>query len=269
MKPLPVREERMDLKLTGKTAIVTGASKGIGLAIVQALAAEGVRVVGAARTINQPLREATPLVFPVDLATPDGPSQLVEHSLTELGGIDVLVNNVASGQVRSRGFLEIEDSEWQRSLDGTLFSTVRATRAALPSLIERRGCIVNIGSINSRLGVPHLVDYGAAKAALINLSKSLAEEFGPKGVRVNTISPGPVSTSIWTEPGRTGDMLAAMANMPLSEFITKFPSMAGLSTGCMADPEEVAALVVVLVSGCVPNMNGSDVVIDSGMLKTV
>ena len=259
----------MDFNIAGKTAVVTGASKGIGLAIVRALAAEGVQVVAAARTISQSLRAATPLVFPVDLTTPDGPTRLIEHSLAELGGIDVLVNNVAGGEARFEGFLATEDSEWQRSLDGTLFSTVRATRAALPSIIERSGSIVNIGSVNSRLALPHLVDYGAAKAALINLSKALAEEFGPKGVRVNTISPGPVRTGVWTDPGGTGASLATMSGMTLSEFIANIPTMTGLSTGRMTEPEEVAALVVFLVSGCVPNINGSDLVIDGGMLKAV
>ncbi|RZQ60835.1 SDR family NAD(P)-dependent oxidoreductase [Amycolatopsis suaedae] len=250
-----------------RNAVVTGASKGIGLATARALADEGYRVVAGARTISAELKEVTPHAVPVDLTTAEGPARLVGTALTELGGIDLLVNNVGGTRPRTEGFLAATDDDWQYTLDLTLFSAVRATRAALPSLVERRGQVVNIGSVNSRKSAPHLLAYSAAKAALASFGKGVAEEFGPRGVRVNTISPGPVRTAVWTQPDGTGDVLARQAGLPVEEFLTTFPAKIGMSTGQMTEPEEVAALVVFLASGKAPNINGSDLVIDGGMLK--
>ena len=252
-----------------KFAVVTGASKGIGLAVVRALAEDGYRVAAGARTISTELKEIAALPVAVDLATPEGPGQLIDAALGEFAGIDLLVNNVGGAQPRIDGFLSATDEDWQRTFDLTLWSAVRATRAALPSIVRRRGQVVNIGSVNSRLALPHLVDYSAAKAALANLGKALAEEFGPQGVRVNTIAPGPVRTSVWTEPGSNGATLARQAGVSLEEFVEGIPAATNLSTGHMTEPAEVAALVVFLASGKAPNISGSELVIDGGMLKQV
>jgi NAD(P)-dependent dehydrogenase (short-subunit alcohol dehydrogenase family) len=251
-----------------KNAVVTGASKGIGLAVATALRDEGYRVVAGARTISTELSEITPYAVSVDLSTPGGPGHLVDTAMAELGGIDLLVNNVAGTTgPHPDGFLSISDDDWQHALDMTLFSAIRASRAALPSIVERNGHIINIGSINSRRPAPHLADISAAKAALANLGKTLAEEFGPQGVRVNTISPGPVRTSVWTEPGSTGDLLANRAGISREEFLDALPATIGMSTGHITEPAEIAALVVFLASGRAPNINGSDLVIDGGMRK--
>lgn len=248
--------------------MVTGASKGIGLAVATALREEGYQVAAGARTISPELDEITPLAIPVDLSTPDGPRYLIDTALSELGGIDLLVNNVAGTTgPHPRGFLSVTDSDWQHTLDLTLLSAVRASRAALPSIVDRRGHVINIGSINSRRPTPHLVDISAAKAALANLGKALAEEFGGHGVRVNTISPGPVRTAVWTEPGSTGDALAAQAGISREELLAGLPAAVGMSTGHVTEPAEIASLVVFLASGRAPNINGSDLVIDGGMRK--
>ncbi|RJL35626.1 SDR family NAD(P)-dependent oxidoreductase [Bailinhaonella thermotolerans] len=196
------------------------------------------------------------------------PGQLIEWAIAELGGIDLLVNNVAgTAGPYPGGFLSVSDEDWRHTLDLTLFSAIRATRAALPGLIEREGHIVNIASVNARRPVPHLADISAAKAALVNLGKTLAEEFGPRGVRVNTISPGPVRTAVWTEPGGTGDTLARRAGVSREELLDGLPATLGMSTGRITEPAEVAALVVFLASGKAPNINGSDLVIDGGLRK--
>ncbi|MFD9962955.1 SDR family NAD(P)-dependent oxidoreductase [Amycolatopsis sp. NPDC058986] len=252
-----------------KNAVVTGASRGIGLAVVRELVAAGYRVVAGARTVSEELKAATPLALSVDLASPDGPDRLIRHALAELGGIDLLVNNVGGGGTRPGGFLSVSDDEWQRTLDLTLFSTIRATRAALPGMLERRGQVVNIGSVNARLPGVAVLDYSAAKAALVNLGKSLAEEFGPRGVRINTISPGPVRTEVWTAPGSVGGHLAVQAGVPIGELVERMPELMGSSTGRFTEPEEIGALVVFLASGKAPNISGSDLVIDGGMVKTV
>lgn len=247
-----------------RTAVVTGAGRGIGLAIVRALVEDGFTVVAGARTVTDALREATPHVLQVDLAVAGGPERLVGWARSEHGGIDLLVNNVAGTSIPPGGFLELDDAAWRYTFDATLMSTVRATRAALPSVLERRGAIVNIGSVNSRLAQPRLVAQSAAKAAVANLGKALAEEFGGRGLRVNTVLPGPVRTDVWTRPGSPGDVLAR----GMGSTLDGLPGVLGLSTSRFTEPEEVAALVVFLASGRVPNMSGSELVIDGGMLKS-
>lgn len=254
-----------DVSNRTRIAVVTGAGRGIGLAIAQALVEDGCVVVAGSRTITDALRDATPDAVTVDLATPDGPGHLVRHAVERHGGIDLLVNNVAGTSTPPGGFLELDDDAWRHTLELTFMAAVRTTRAALPSLLDRKGTVVNISSVNARMPQPRLVAQSAAKAALSNLGKALAEEFGGRGLRVNTISPGPVWTDLWTSPGGPGDVLARRAGVERAEL----PAVVGLSTGRFADPAEIAALVVLLASGRVPNMSGADLVIDGGMLKTV
>lgn len=190
----------MELNLAGKTALVTGASRGIGLATVRTLTEEGVRVVGVARTPTPELEKTGALAMSADLSTDEGVRQMADRALAELEGVDLLVNNVGGGDaIDLAGFLDIDDAQWASIFDLNLFSAVRASRAVLPSLLERRGAIVNISSINSRLPAAGPVAYSAAKAALTAVGKSLSEEFGPRGVRVNTVSP----TSCVRASGRT------------------------------------------------------------------
>lgn len=180
--------------LEGKTALITGASRGIGLAIVQALAAEGARVAGAAHTVTPELQQAADLAVPVDLVTPDGPRELIERTQEALGAVDILVNNLGRFDARTEGFAAVGDDDWRSTFEINFFSPMRSIRAVLPDLVARQGTIVNISSMIARAPLPFVVDYGAAKAAFTNLSKALAEELGPQGVRFNTISPGVTHT---------------------------------------------------------------------------
>ncbi|MCD7439732.1 SDR family oxidoreductase [Streptomyces lincolnensis] len=243
----------MNLNLTSKTAVVTGAGRGIGLAIVRTLITEGVRVLGAARTITPELKETGALTFSADLGTADGVTALIDSALAELGGIDLLVNNVGGGETVP-GFLETDDAQWSRFLDLNLLSTVRATRAALPSLIERRGAIVNISSVVARQPGSGPAPYGAAKAALTSLGKSLAEEFGPQGVRVNTVTPGVTRTSMLDQQ---------------AELLQQMPQALNITSGRVNEPAEVAALIAFLLSDVAGNILGADYVIDGGMVKAL
>jgi NAD(P)-dependent dehydrogenase (short-subunit alcohol dehydrogenase family) len=176
----------MDLGLTDKVAVVTGAGKGIGLAITQALVAEGARVVAGSRTTENLDGLEGVTAVSVDLATPDGPARLVERALEEHGRLDVLVNNVGAVRIRVDGFLATSDEEFEWAMNINFFTGLRATRAALgPMLDQGSGSIVNVVSVNSFFQPDAAtIDYGAAKAAELNLSKSLAQEFGRNGIRV-------------------------------------------------------------------------------------
>ena len=261
----------MELGLAGKTAVVTGASRGIGLAVTRALTQEGVRVVGAARTITADLDEAAIAAVAVDLATPQGAATLIDTALAELGGIDILVNNVGAGtadQLGLGGFLDVGEEQWQELFDLNLFSAVRTTRAALPSLLDRRGAIVTVASINSHLPSTGPVGYSEAKAALTAFSKRLSEEFGPRGLRVNTVSPGVVGSSLWRDPTGFGAKMAAAHGLPHQDFLAAIPEQAGIASGRITEPGEVAALIAFLVSDVAANVHGADLVIDGGTLKT-
>ncbi|MGI5508982.1 SDR family NAD(P)-dependent oxidoreductase [Streptomyces sp. CA-106131] len=263
----------MELHLKNKVAIVTGASKGIGLAIVEALSREGAHVVAGSRSSTpelDALRDKYDVtVVPVDLSTADGADSLVERAVDRHGRLDILVNNLGAGSPRP-SFLELDDSEWQRIFDLTFFSAVRAGRAALPHLLKSEGAaIVNISSINARLPFPMVVDYSAAKAALTSLTKSLSEEFAPRGVRVNAIAPGPVRTPFWTAPGGFADVTAAAAGTTAQEAIdVVVPQSMGISTGRVTEPHEVADLALFLASPVAGNITGAEFVIDGGQIKT-
>src|SRR3954447_25709486 len=238
----------MELGLTGKLAVVTGASKGIGLAITRALVAEGATVVAGSRGSSPELQELTGVrSVQVDLSTTDGPQQLVD-SARELGAIDVLVNNLGGGKPRLEGFLAVTEEDWLASLNLTFLAAVRTTRAALPDMLAAgRGAIVNVCSVNSFLPDPVVIDYSAAKAALANFSKALSKEVGPAGIRVNTVSPGPVATDLWLG---TDGVAATLGGAPGGEpAAVAAAAAAGSVTGRFTQPSEVADLVLVLASG--------------------
>lgn len=262
----------MELHLSGKKAIVTGAGKGIGLAITQALADEGVSVAAGSRHVSAELSkladEGSVRPVEVDLATPDGPASLVEAAISAFGGLDILVNNVGAVTARTGGFQSITDDDWLFTLTVNFLSAVRATRAALPYLLDQgESAIVTVSSVNATLPDPLVMDYSAAKAALGNFSKALSKEFGPRGIRVNTVSPGPVATPLWF--GDEG-MAATVARAMGSEPAEVAEGVAGLSvTGRFTRPEEVADLVLLLSSSRVCNVTGADFVIDGGLISTV
>lgn len=262
----------MDLGLEGKIAVVTGAGKGIGLAVTEALVAEGARVVAGSRSTASldPLDGVTGVA--VDLAAPDGPATLVGRALDEHGRVDVLVNNVGAVRMRLEGFLGTSDEEFEWALRMNFFTTLRATRAVLPSMVDQgAGSIVNVASVNAFFEPDAgVLDYGAAKAAVVNLSKSLAQEFGPRGIHVNCVSPGPVATDLWLGEGGVAATVAEASGVDADTAREQVvASLGGFATGRFTTPEEVATLVVVLASGRTANVTGANVVIDGGLIKTL
>jgi len=262
----------MDLELSGKVAVVTAASKGIGLAIVKALVAEGAHVVAGARSIASlaGMARVTPLA--VDLGSAEGPALLVAKAIEQHGRVDVLVNNMGGVRLRLGGFLGTSDEEFAWALQMNFFSALRATRAAVTQMLTQGGgAIVNVASVNAFFQPDGgTVDYGAAKAALVNLTKSLSQEFGPRGIRINDVSPGPVSTDLWLgEDGVAQTVGKAMGIDADAARAKVIASIGGFATGRFTTPEEVATLVVMLASPRTANVTGSNYVIDGGLIKTL
>src|SRR5215213_7960227 len=260
----------MDLNLSGRVAVVTGGSKGIGLAVVRGLLQEGAQVVCASRTA--PAADGV-LHVPVDLMDPQAPHTVIAQAIETYGGVDVLVNNAGGpppGVALPRfGFLGLADDDWRTMLEFNLLSAVRMCRAAIPPMLERGdGAIVNVSSVMARQPSAANVDYGAAKAALAHLTKSLAEEFGPQGIRVNAITPGPVRTPWWTDSGGAADILAAATGSDRNAVLsTGAAEMMQLVTGRLIDPTEIADAVLLLASPRSASTVGAEFVVDGGMLK--
>jgi NAD(P)-dependent dehydrogenase (short-subunit alcohol dehydrogenase family) len=258
----------MDLELTGRVAVVTGGSKGIGLAVARALAAEGVAVVvGARSTDTMPAVDGVEALA-LDLVEPSAPGRLVAHAIERHGRVDVLVNNVGGVTPRTEGFAAITDEQFRASWELNFMVAVRCIRAVLPGMVAAGdGRIVNVASVNAFFEPDTaVVDYGAAKAALVNAAKALSQEVGPQGVRINSVSPGPVATDLWlADDGVAATVGRALGAAP--EAVRDQAAAAG-ATGRFTTPEEVATLVVLLASPLAGNVTGSNFVIDGGLVKT-
>ncbi|WP_179466609.1 SDR family NAD(P)-dependent oxidoreductase [Mycolicibacterium vinylchloridicum] len=261
----------MDTSLTDKIAVVTGASKGIGLATAQALVAAGAHVIAGARHNSEELaalEAAGAATFvAADVATADGPKALVAAA-TQRGGIDILVNNAGAVTPRFDGILSVSDDDWLASLSVNFLSAVRTTREALPHMLARGGgSIVMIGSVNAALPEWNIVDYSATKAALANFAKSVSKEFGHNGIRVNTISPGPVATPLWLAEDGIAQQFAAASGVTPDQVVDSV--VAGSATGRFTTPQEVADLAVFLAGERSTNITGSDIRIDGGYVTTL
>jgi NAD(P)-dependent dehydrogenase (short-subunit alcohol dehydrogenase family) len=251
-----------------KRVLVTGGTKGMGEAIVRRLALAGARVATAARS-PLPEGQIPTLFIREDISTADGAARVCERILKEWGGLDILINNVGGSSAPNGGFAALTDEHWRTALDVNLMAAVRLDRAFLPGMIERhRGVILHISSIQHRLPLfDSTLAYAAAKAALCTYSKGLANEVGPKGVRVNVISPGFIETSgahgMIMQLARSNGIDENAARQKIVDFI------GGIPIGRPGRPEEVAELVAFLASDRAASIHGSDYVIDGGTIPTI
>jgi NAD(P)-dependent dehydrogenase (short-subunit alcohol dehydrogenase family) len=261
----------MDLELTDKVAVVTGAGKGIGKAVTEALVAEGALVVAGSRTTDGLEALDRVSAVAIDLAAPDGPAQLIRRATDQHGRLDVLVNNVGAVRMRLDGFFGTGDEEFEWAMQMNFFIALRASRAALAVMVEQgTGAIVNVASVNAFFQPDAAtIDYGAAKAALVNLTKTLSQEFGPRGVRVNAVSPGPVATDLWLGEHGVAETVAKATGVDAEAAReTIISGIGGFATGRFTTPEEVATLVTILASARTGNVTGANYIIDGGLIKT-
>lgn len=255
-------------ELAGKVALVTGGTKGAGKAIAERLLQAGATVIAIARNAPEEFNEKLDFIA-ADLSKPEGTQKVVETVLAKYGKLDILVNNLGGSETPGGGFAVLSDEDWEDTLRTNLLAPVRLDRGFLPQMIERKtGVIIHIASIQGRLPLyDSTLPYAAAKAGLINYSKSLSNEVSSKGVRVLTVSPGWIMTS---SSIRMVERIAKSSNTSTEQAKQSvMDALGGIPYGRAAQPEEVAELVGFLVSPRANYLTGTEYVIDGGTIPTI
>jgi NAD(P)-dependent dehydrogenase (short-subunit alcohol dehydrogenase family) len=262
----------MNLQLNGKHVLVTGASKGIGLAIVRAFVAEGASVTAVSRNSTPELAATGASFVAADLAEADGPRRMVEAVLAADPRLDILINNAGGGTMSGDAFtdpLDGSDDDWAATFALNLYAAVRSTRAALPALIQARGAIVTISSDSALRPGATPLPYATAKAALNAFSRGLAEKVGAQGVRVNVVTPGGTRTHLMEGQDGYAAQLAAHLGIDHAALLAAMPGQGGMLTGTLIEPDEIARAVLLLSSPTMPSVIGSNWLVDAGSTKSV
>ena len=248
----------MDLGLSAKKCLVTGSTGGIGLEVVRQLVTEGAFVVTCGRRGAPGVGEAAHVV--ADLARDGEPERVVAEAVAALGGLDVLVNNV--GTARIARFEDVPDEEWLEYWQLNVMSYVRAIRAALPFLREGGGAVVNLSSSAGKRPSTSMPHYSVTKAAVLSLSRLVADLYASDGIRCNAVSPGPTETDIWLGEGGLAEQQGER-----DEVLVKVG--AGRPLGRLARPEEIAAVVVFLCSERASYVTGAAWSADGGTVPII
>jgi 3-oxoacyl-[acyl-carrier protein] reductase len=260
----------VDLGLRDRVCVVTGSTGGIGLATARLLAEEGARVVVAGRDSErvEAARRATGAALAVvcDLAEPAAPEALIGEVVARVGSVDCLVNNVGVAyQIR---FEDVLDAQWDAMWQLNVMSYVRAVRAVLPSMRERgAGVIVNVASTSGKRPSPSMPNYSVTKAAVLSLSRLVADTYAGDGIRCNAVAPGPTATEAWLGAGGLADQQAERSGASRDEVLAAVG--AGRPLGRLAEPEEIAAVIAFLCSDRASYVTGAAWSADGGTVPII
>jgi NAD(P)-dependent dehydrogenase (short-subunit alcohol dehydrogenase family) len=253
------------LSLTGRQAVVVGGTRGLGAAVVGRLADAGARVIAIGR--SQPDETRADRIVRADVTMP-GAADLVAGAVIDEGGLDILVQVTGGSSSPSGGHAAITDADWDAELTLNLLAAVRIDRALAPLLIDKRkGVIVHVGSIQGRMPLyDGTLGYAAAKAALRAYSKGLANELAPRGVRVNTVSPGGIQSD---GAKRLALRIAEAHGVSADEGMRLLmDSLGGIPDGRFAPADEIADVIGFVVSDAAASIVGHDITVDGGTVKT-
>lgn len=262
-----ILKDNMENSLNGQVALVTGGTKGIGKAIADKLSSAGVQVVITAR--SAPAENVNSRHFiAADLAQPESADTIAKEILEKYGKVDIVVNNAGANLSPGGGFSTLSDEHWYNDWQLNFMSVVRINKALLPAMIERKsGVIINISTGAAKQPIWEMtMSYSSAKAALNAYSKALANELGPKGIRVNLVSPGVVKTPLMLE---FIENMAASSNITRDEAFNAVMDKVGVPLGRMAEPEEIADIVAFLASPQAKYITGINYSIDGGAIPTI
>ena len=241
----------MDLGIEGRAAVVTGASRGIGLATAKALESEGVRVLRVARSDG----------FAIDVTAPDAADAIVGECTRRFGQLDILVNN--AGTSRNRSLDELTDDEWDEQWQLHVMASMRLMRAAVPGMLERGwGRIVNVGSSSGKRPSLSNPAYSVTKAAQLALSRVFADTYADSGVLVNAVAPGPVESPLWMAEGGLADQAAERSGVSREEALEAARSK--IPIGRFGTEDEIAAVIAFLCSERASDVLGSTWSVDGG-----
>ena len=247
----------MELGLRDKVCVVTGSTGGIGLAVAEQLLAEGAKVVTSGRRPGG----VGELHVAADLTQPGEPERLVAEAEQRFGRIDGLVNNVGGTEVRR--LEDVTDEDWQRSFELNLMTAIRTTRAVLPGLRERgAGSIVNVSSTSGKRPSATLPEYSVMKAGMLSYSRLVADVYAKDGIRCNAVTPGPTATEAWTGAGGLAEQQGDR-----DEVLAKVGG--GRPLGRLAEPGEIAAVVVFLLSDRASYVTGAAWSADGGTVPII
>ena len=254
-------------EFAGKRVLISGGTKGLGRATVERFLAGGARVITSARGAAEPIDGVE--FVQADLTTAEGGEALAKAAIDRLGGVDILAHVLGGSTTPGGGFVMLTDDYWLSELNLNLLATVRLDRLLIPQMIERgAGAVVHVTSIQSVLPLPDATTaYAAAKAALRTYSKSISKELGPKGVRVNAVSPGWIMTEgtdvfLKRLQDANGGTLEDARQLVLN-------GLGGISIGRGAEPHEVAEAIAFLASDRASSIHGAELVVDGGTVPTV
>jgi len=253
--------------LKGKVALVTGGTKGIGKSIADKLSASGAIVVITARTEAKDQSDNHHFIA-ADLIQPDSAENIVKQIVEKYGRVDIIVNNAGANLGPGGGFSTLEDEDWFKDWELNFMSVVRVNKALLPTMLQQKeGSIINISTGAAKQPIWDMtMSYSSAKAALNAYSKALANELGPKGIRVNIVSPGVVRTPLMNE---FVENIAQKSGSGFEETFQSIIDTVGVPLGRMSEPEEVANTVAFLASSEAQYITGANISVDGGSSPTV